>query len=100
MALPAHTPTCGEGKVFPHDLHLWVVPSAKQTQPSETFMRTITYLLLALAALAIFQAAKPVPQSKESSLFRIFNPDTLAKPTAGYSHVAEVTDGKLIYIAG
>ena len=64
-------------------------------------MRTTAYFLLTTAALTvIFQATKPVPQSKESSLFRIFNPDTLAKPTAGYSHVAEVTDGKLIYIAG
>ena len=32
--------------------------------------------------------------------FRIFNPETMAKPTAGYSHVAEVTGGKLVYIAG
>jgi len=32
--------------------------------------------------------------------FRIFNPATMAKPTAGYSQVAEVTDGNLIYIAG
>ena len=32
--------------------------------------------------------------------FRIFNPDTLAKPTAGYSQVAEVNEGKIVYIAG
>ncbi len=32
--------------------------------------------------------------------FRIFNPETMAKPTAGYSQVAEVTDGKVVYIAG
>lgn len=63
-------------------------------------MRTLMYSLLALAAVAIFQVTKPAPQSKESFLFRIFNPDTLAKPTAGYSHIAEVTDGKLVYIAG
>lgn len=37
---------------------------------------------------------------KEGTVFRIFNPDTMAKPTAGYSHVAEVTDGKLVYVAG
>jgi len=36
----------------------------------------------------------------ESKLFRIFNPETLAKPTAGYSQVAEVEDGKVVYIAG
>lgn len=64
-------------------------------------MRTVMCFLLTTAALtAIFQTAKSAPQLKESSLFRIFNPETLAKPTAGYSHLAEVTDGKLVYIAG
>lgn len=32
--------------------------------------------------------------------FRLFNPDTMAKPVAGYSQVGEVTGGKLVYIAG
>jgi len=32
--------------------------------------------------------------------FRLFNPDTMATPAAGYSHVAEVTRGKLVYTAG
>jgi enamine deaminase RidA (YjgF/YER057c/UK114 family) len=32
--------------------------------------------------------------------FRIFNPDTMAKPAAGYSQVAVITGGKLVYIAG
>jgi len=36
----------------------------------------------------------------QSKPFRIFNPDTIAKPAAGYSHVAEVIGGKLVYIAG
>lgn len=31
---------------------------------------------------------------------RIFNPDTMAKPTAGYSQVAEVSGGKVVFIAG
>jgi len=63
-------------------------------------MRTITYSLLAMAtAAAIFQSTKPASESKDSP-FRIFNPETLAKPTAGYSHVAEVTDGKIVYVAG
>jgi len=31
---------------------------------------------------------------------RIFNPNTMAKPTAGYSHVAEVGGGKIVFIAG
>lgn len=33
------------------------------------------------------------------SRFRIFNPEGIHKPM-GYSHVAEVTAGKLVYIAG
>lgn len=32
--------------------------------------------------------------------FRISNPDTMAKPTAGYSQLAEVTGGKVVYVAG
>jgi enamine deaminase RidA (YjgF/YER057c/UK114 family) len=37
--------------------------------------------------------AQPAPQ------VRIFNPPTMAKPN-GYSHVAEVTGGRTVYIAG
>lgn len=36
----------------------------------------------------------------ELSNFRIWNPDTMAKPAAGYSQVAEITGGKVVYIAG
>lgn len=37
----------------------------------------------------------------KSSSFRLFNPDTMAKPTAaGYSQVGEVSGGKVVYIAG
>lgn len=36
----------------------------------------------------------------QSANFRLFNPETLMTPTAGYSQVAEVTGGKLVYIAG
>jgi enamine deaminase RidA (YjgF/YER057c/UK114 family) len=35
----------------------------------------------------------------ENREVRIFNPETISKPN-GYSHVAEVTSGKLVYIAG
>lgn len=31
--------------------------------------------------------------------FKIFNPETMPKPT-GYSHVAEITGGRIVYIAG
>jgi enamine deaminase RidA (YjgF/YER057c/UK114 family) len=75
-------------------------------------VNTILFLLLPLALLS---AATPAlgasPQKKEAqsmqsktaqapSSFRLFNPETMAKPTAGYSQVAEVTDGKMVYIAG
>jgi len=66
-------------------------------------MRPLICSLLSIAALyTVMQAASSAQKAaaKESSLFRIFNPDTMAKPTAGYSHVAEVTDGKIVYIAG
>jgi enamine deaminase RidA (YjgF/YER057c/UK114 family) len=33
------------------------------------------------------------------SNFRLFNPDGLSKP-AGYSHVGEVSRGRIVYIAG
>jgi enamine deaminase RidA (YjgF/YER057c/UK114 family) len=36
----------------------------------------------------------------EEKAFRIFNPETMAKPTVGYSQVAEVGEGKIVYIAG
>ena len=38
-----------------------------------------------------------MPDSRHAILF---NPETLFIPTAGYSQVAEVRDGKLVYIAG
>src|SRR5260370_10130354 len=73
------------------------------------------YLLLAVALMPLpLQAAGSQSQTdtqnkrattrrnkenKDAQLFRIFNPDTIAKPT-GYSHVAEVSGGKIVYIAG
>jgi enamine deaminase RidA (YjgF/YER057c/UK114 family) len=75
-------------------------------------MRSAFYLLLGIALLPPrLQAASPDPQNKaaktkqskntqEAQTFRIFNPDTLAKPTAGYSQVAEVNEGRIVYIAG
>jgi len=54
--------------------------------------------------IALAQTSKPSQpnsNSKGSKLqFHIFNPETMAKPAAGYSQVAEVTGGKLVYIAG
>jgi 2-iminobutanoate/2-iminopropanoate deaminase len=39
------------------------------------------------------------PMSTQTTNFRLFDPDTMAKPVAGYSQV-EVTGDKLVYIAG
>src|SRR5882724_7304082 len=59
---------------------------------------TFTKLLLpALILLATTAHAETKPVKKP---FRLYNPDTLAKPSAGYSQVAEVTGGKIVYIAG
>lgn len=46
------------------------------------------------------QVKKSDQKSRRARPFSIFNPDTMARPTAGYSQVAEVTGGKLVYIAG
>jgi enamine deaminase RidA (YjgF/YER057c/UK114 family) len=54
--------------------------------------------LLALLPIALLAASRQ--QDKQTKPFRVFNPDTMAKPTAGYSQVAEVSAGKLVYIAG
>lgn len=46
------------------------------------------------------QVKKSDQKSRRAHPFYIFNPDTMAKPKAGYSQVAEVTGGMLVYIAG
>jgi enamine deaminase RidA (YjgF/YER057c/UK114 family) len=75
-------------------------------------MRHTFNLLLSLALLSALSLAQdsaprnkevpPVPNIKnlDHPAFRIFNPDTLAKPLGGYSQVAEVTGGKTVFIAG
>src|SRR5262249_9480897 len=64
----------------------------------------VVSLLAVFAWTASAQEAKilkerPSEKAKSAKPFRIFNPETMAKPT-GYSHVAEVTGGKIVYIAG
>jgi enamine deaminase RidA (YjgF/YER057c/UK114 family) len=75
----------------------------------EAKMQSASYLVLAIALLsAALQAGDSAQQDRAknnktlpaSSLFRIFNPENMAKPTAGYSQVAEVEDGRIVYIAG
>jgi len=66
--------------------------------------RALGYVLLLVLVGGCFWAGALGQQGKVSAGsrtgFRIFNPDTMAKPTAGYSQVAEVRSGKLVYIAG
>jgi enamine deaminase RidA (YjgF/YER057c/UK114 family) len=45
-------------------------------------------------------AERSNPMPTQATNFHLFNPETMAKPVAGYSQVAEVTGGKLVYIAG
>src|SRR5262249_35702756 len=44
--------------------------------------------------------AKEPKKGPDAPQVRIFNPETMVKPTAGYSQVAEVSDGKMVFIAG
>jgi enamine deaminase RidA (YjgF/YER057c/UK114 family) len=59
----------------------------------------VTLFCIALLASVSF-VAKRSAAMPDQTRFRIFNPDTMAKPVAGYSQVAEVRGGKLVYIAG
>jgi 2-iminobutanoate/2-iminopropanoate deaminase len=75
-------------------------------------MRTPTLALGAMALFAVVLSSKNFvigkgqtmgtqsAKGQEVKLFRIFNPETMAKPTVGYSQVAEVGEGKIVYIAG
>lgn len=68
-------------------------------------MKSVFFLLsLSLLGTSLMKtgtdARKKPAQSQGPQPFRLFNPDTMAKPTAGYSQVAEVSGGKMIYVAG
>lgn len=74
-------------------------------------MRLALSLLLGIALLPEFSYAAPDPQNHQAKTqqsskpntvqpFRLSNPDNLFKPTAGYSQLAEVSGGKLIFISG
>jgi enamine deaminase RidA (YjgF/YER057c/UK114 family) len=76
----------------------------------EGFMRFASCLILVgvLASGPLLRAQDAASATKgskarkgqEPAPVRIFNPDTIAKPTAGYSQVAEVSGGKIVFIAG
>ncbi|MCU1332530.1 MAG: hypothetical protein JWM08_1522 [Candidatus Angelobacter sp.] len=68
-------------------------------------MKSVLFLLsLSLLGTSLMKTGADVQkksaQSQGLQPFRLFNPDTMAKPTAGYSQVAEVSGGKMIYVAG
>lgn len=60
----------------------------------------ITLLSLIATPMHPRQEAKKGSSEIQKQPFRIFNPESMAKPTAGYSQVAEVNEGKVVYIAG
>src|SRR3954464_3764287 len=63
-----------------------------------------TFVLFVLTFFAITTTASAQTKATKDNMnqkpFRIYNPETLAKPTVGYSQVAEVTGGKIVYVAG
>ena len=61
------------------------------------FARSVAALLLASCALAGAQDGKPA--TAKSDNVRYTNPEALSTPR-GYSHVVEVTRGRLVFIAG
>ena len=72
-----------------------------------SFLRVYFGVVLWLAVLQTSGAAQKTNPAKgkddanvQARPFRIFNPDTMAKPMVGYSQVAEVTGGKIVYVAG
>lgn len=78
----------------------------------EEEVRIAFYILPALGLLSNCSLAAGSPQTKPTKTnqgeekmkgaqpYRLFNPESMAKPTAGYSQVAEVSGGKIVYIAG
>ena len=72
-------------------------------RPSRSVVCLIALLFLSYGFEGFTQENKmntsPKAQSTPRPPIRIFNPDTISKPS-GYSHVAEVNEGKIVYIAG
>ena len=72
-------------------------------------MKPMAVVILCVASFAVLLESSGNARSSKAQKdhnmettqpFRIFNPESMAKPTAGYSQVAEVTGGKIVYIAG
>jgi enamine deaminase RidA (YjgF/YER057c/UK114 family) len=72
--------------------------------PNRNSILVVAISCIAALACASFvsgpQETKRSAAMSDSSNFRLFNPEAMAKPVAGYSQVGEVTGGKVVYIAG
>ena len=64
------------------------------------FCAVLSNSLIASAQNTSTKTKLKAPETHMSPPFRIYNPETMAKPSAGYSQVAEITGGKIVYIAG
>lgn len=62
------------------------------------------FVTLMIPARGVAQGSKKTAKEgtgmEKKATVRLFNPETMAKPTAGYSQVGEVEGGKIVYIAG
>jgi enamine deaminase RidA (YjgF/YER057c/UK114 family) len=68
-------------------------------------MRSAGWLLVGLLLCGITHAQTEhskakAAQKKAEPAVRLSDPQTMFKPTAGYSQIAEVSGGKIVYIAG
>jgi enamine deaminase RidA (YjgF/YER057c/UK114 family) len=73
-------------------------PNASLPSPDPLASRR-DIIAVAAAAAGVATLAGTAQAQTPPQHVRIFNPPTMAKPT-GYSHVAEVTAGRTVYIAG
>ena len=62
-------------------------------------MRSIRFMSFGLLFAALASAAPAAPKTAKTRTFRLLNPPGLAK-SARYSHVVEVTGGKLVFVSG
>lgn len=62
-------------------------------------MRTLRFVIFAFLVAALALTAAAAPKTARPRGFRLVNPPGLAK-SARYSHVAEVTGGRLVFVSG
>lgn len=61
--------------------------------------RYVAFVAVVLVGVLLASAEKKTSSGKNQP-FRLFNPDTMPKPVATYSQLAEVNDGKIVFISG